>query len=275
MKSAAELTGIHPGSDIYVVGTGPSLRVFPLEVLQDKITIGLNDAYRFFPVKYAVTVHPDLYVPEFAGQGARPDLTWVVKRQKIESLELPEHRRYASERFYAFDSEGQANTQGPGEPRDSGRVLDWVRRTTGDFLYLWSSIAQTAANLAANMGAKNIFLVGCDADALGGNDHAHAKPTRWKGADPADRYRQYYEGLAEVRGALRERGVRLMSLTPFIGSTRADEDFERLCRELGKPAQVAAPFDRSPRPGPRERLQGYRDRLFGALARRTASKGTR
>ena len=42
-------------------------------------------------------------------------------------------------------------------------------------LYQWSSISQTAVNLAANMGAKNVILVGCDNCALLDNHHAHAQ----------------------------------------------------------------------------------------------------
>ena len=101
---------------------------------------------------------------------------------------------------------------GGNEPSQAGRVLDWVREPTRDRLYLWSSISQSAVNLAANMGAKNVILVGCDNCALLGNHHAHRQHTFWKGAAPEFRYNQYYEGLAEVRSALRERGVNLVSI---------------------------------------------------------------
>jgi hypothetical protein len=96
-------------------------------------------------------------------------------------------------------------------------------------------------NLAANMGAKNIILVGCDNASIGGNHHAHAQHTWWKGVDPNFRYHEYYEGLAEMRTVLRERGVRLLSLTPFLGLGNPDEDFALQCRELGVEEFIANP----------------------------------
>jgi hypothetical protein len=125
-------------------------------------------------------------------------------------------------------------------------MVEWVERPTADCLYLWSSISQTAVNLAANLGAKNIFLIGCDQTEILGNAHAHEKATRWKGVDPKLRYRQYFEGLTEVRSALRKRGVNLVSLTPFVGLGHIEDDFSQLCRELEAPEFIASLPDRSP-----------------------------
>lgn len=94
-------------------------------------------------------------------------------------------------------------------------------------------IAQTATNLAANMGARNIILVGCDNAPLGENHHAHAQHTRWKSVDPQHRYRQYYEGIAEVRATLRKRGINVVAMNPFLKVDAAEHDFARLCDELG------------------------------------------
>lgn len=265
MKFVSELYNIHPGEDIYIIGTGPSLRVFPLSFLEGKITIGLNNAYKLVPVRYSITVHPDLYVPEFLeGEAPHPEMSWIAKYPKIKDLLSFEQFRYAAERFYFFESDGQPNTQPPQQPSNSGRILDWVRAPVDNKLYLWSSISQTAANLAANMGARNVVLVGCDLGALSGDHHAHEKPTRWKGARPAERYRQYYEGLAEVRAALRERGVNLVSLSPLLGFLNAEEDFRRLCAELGKPETLPPVNDRSPGVSPREYLRWWKNWPFYA-----------
>lgn len=233
MKLVSELYGRHPESDIFVLGTGTSARVFPLSLLEGRITIGLNLAWKLFPVRYGVTIHPDLCVPELLPEEEpHSEITWVTKLLKLGS---PEHREHGLEHFYFFQADGQPSSHREGEPGDAGRIADWVRKPSGDFLYQWSSISQTAANLAANMGARNIFLVGCDNCALLENHHAGRHHTRWMGAAPEDRYRQYYEGVAEVRAALRERGVNLVSLTPFAALDRFEEDFVRLCQELGRP----------------------------------------
>lgn len=239
MRSIVELYGKHPGSDIYVVGTGASLRVFPLDFLADKITIGLNMAWKVAPVKYSITIRPELNVPEFMGEPERPDLIWAISDRKLTSDEQRDYCEKNRERFFAFDTKGQKNTMPKDQPGISGKMPEWVRRPTDHFLYVWTSISQTAANLAANMGAKNVILIGCDNCALEGNHHAHNQHTFWKGEDPNIRYRQYEEGLVEVRSALRERGVNLLNLTPFVSLERPGEDFRLLCDELGKERYIA------------------------------------
>ena len=96
-------------------------------------------------------------------------------------------------------------------------------------------------NLAANMGAKNIILVGCDNAALAGNHHAHDQHTMWRGAPPEVRYMQYYEGNAEVRAALRARSVNVVSMSPFLKLDGAELDFLRLCKELARSAKIENP----------------------------------
>jgi hypothetical protein len=271
MKRVSELYGRHPDSDIYVVGTGTSARVFPLSLLEGKVTIGLNLAWKLFPVRYSITIHPDLCVPEFLpDEEPHPEITWVTKLLK---LGQPEQREYGLERFYFFEADGQPSTNREGEPRDAGRILDWVRKPSGDRLYQWSSISQTAANLAANMGARNVFLVGCDNCALLENHHATRHHTRWLGAAPDHRYRQYYEGVAEVRAALRERGVNLVSLTPFAALDRHEEDFVRLCHELDRPEFLPS-HDISSAGRPRRRRIRRRLRPVKRALRRMLGLGT-
>ncbi len=239
MKWVSQLYGRHLGADVYVVGTGASLRVFPPEFFEGKITIGLNMAWKVVPVRYAITIHPDLNIPEFMpGESPRPEITWVVGAAKAKKTLSPQQYELSQQQHYYFNYDGQPNTAPAHEPSTSGRVLDWVRRPTGDQLYIWSSISQAGANLAANLGARNIILVGCDNCALDGNHHAHAQHTRWKGVLPDHRYQQYYEGLAEIRAALRPRGVNLLSLNPFLTLGSPAEDFARLCEELHVPRLI-------------------------------------
>ncbi len=234
-KSVRLLYGRHEGETIYVVGSGTSMRVFPVAFLADKVTIGLNMAWKNVPVTYGITIHPDLNVPEFMeGEQPRPEITWITTLPKSRKTLTDPQFAHALENFYFFRTDGQPATNKPTDPSNAGRIIDWLRRPTEDYLYIWSSIAQTGANLAANMGAKHIVFVGCDNCALMGNHHGHQQHTRWKGANPDHRYGQYYEGLAEVRSVLRERGVEVVSLTPFLGLDSYVEDFARLCGELDR-----------------------------------------
>ena len=273
MRPVSDLYDRHPGADIYVVGSGTSMRVFPTSFLEDKITIGLNMAWRDAPVRYGITIAPHLNIPEFIdGEAPRPEITWITKAGKAQMVLTPEQFAHADERFYSFEIGGRA-ISGDDWVTDGGRVLDWVRRPSGVMLYQWSSISQTAANLAANMGARNVILVGCDNTSLLGNHHAHAQHTKWLGEPPDVRYLQYYEGLAEVREALRERGVNLVSLSPFLKLDDPVMDFQRLCAELDRPQLVAPGADISAEDHPRRlgvRLQSPPS--LSQRARRTAGR---
>jgi hypothetical protein len=255
MKPVSDLYDAHLGTDVYVVGTGASMRVFPRSFLEDKVTIGLNMAWHVAPIRYGITIAPHLNIPEFIeGERARPEIAWITKRDKSSIVLTPEQFAYADENFYYFEMDGQPNTQPLEEPSDAGRILEWVRRPSGVKLYQWSSISQTAVNLAANMGARNVILVGCDNCALLENHHAEKQHTKWLGADPLRRYRQYYEGLAEVRTALASRAVNVLSLTPFVKLDDPEQDFARLCNELDQPQQVKSGPDVSERDHPRRFL---------------------
>lgn len=233
MRPVSELYGRHTGADIYVVGTGTSLRVFPLGFLTDKIAIGLNQAWKVIETPYAITMMPKLNIPEFIREERpRPHITWITKPSKINAQCTPSEIDHANANFYGFENDGRLAMNGLDEVSDTGRVLDWVRNPHPHKLYLWTSISQSAINLAANMGARNVILVGCDNAPLAQNHHAHEQHTMWKGEDPDLRYMQYYEGVAEVRSVLRDRGVNVVSISPFLKLDGAAMDFERLCREL-------------------------------------------
>ena len=241
MQSIEMLYNKHLGQDIYILGTGASVRVFPLGMLQGRTVIGLNMAWKLWPVNFGITMRPELNIPEFMGEGEHPDIQWITKPNKLTSPEQVEFVAQNADRFYAFRTDGKKCNLPKDQPSQAGRMLDWVRQPTGQFLYLWSSISQSAMNLAANMGAKNIFLIGCDNSALGGNHHAHAQHTFWKGEDPNVRYRQYEQGCHEVRLALGDRGVNDVSLTPFMSLSDADRQFMELCDELGCPRYIENP----------------------------------
>jgi len=247
MKLVSELYGRHNGADIYVIGSGASMRVFPHEFFQGKITIALNQGWKVAPATYAITIHPDLNIPEFMpGEVPHPEITWITGNKKTQSLLKGKDLDHALENFYFFNYQGQENTAPIHEPSTSGRMVTWLEKPTEDYLYVWSSISQAGANLAANMGAKNVILVGCDNCSLAGNHHAHDQHTRWKGVEPDHRYQQYYEGIAEVRKALRKRNVNLVSMNPFLKLDDPFGDFSSLCNELGMPSHIES-RDVSPR----------------------------
>ena len=83
------IDSIYGGDEIYIVGTGPSLRVTPLSFLHNKYVIGLNQAWRHVKTTLNITVHPEL-VEESRKGGC--ESAWVIKKKPpMEFLEL--HRR--------------------------------------------------------------------------------------------------------------------------------------------------------------------------------------
>lgn len=247
VKQISLLYGQHTGEDIYVIGTGASLRVFPVDFFEGKVTLGLNMAWKTVPVRYGITIHPELNIPEFMeGESPRPDIIWATKHSKAQGHLDAEQLRHAQERFYFFETDGRTNSQPTGAPSDAGRMTEWLQDPEPDKLYLHGSVAGTGVNLAANMGAKNIILVGCDNCALGQNHHAHQQHTRWLGASPSQRYDEYYQALCEVRAALRARDVNLLSISAFMGLQHMETDFSRLCSELDRPQSLSGSGDISP-----------------------------
>lgn len=226
-----KLYGRYAGQTVYVIGTGPSLRCLDLSYFANKPTIGLNQAWKHLPATYSVTVHPEL-VLEYE-QAKKTWLTqpakqtqWVVKKKPpMADLTLDDKR------YHVF-----------GTSYD----LDAVRKWPTDTLYLGEGVQTTAMDLACRMGAATIVLVGCDAACLGGDYHAHDQHVRWVGRKPADQYKMYRDSAAEVRTVLREKGVQVMTLGPFIGADAAAEDYARLRAEL-KLDPMPEPADISPK----------------------------
>jgi hypothetical protein len=122
--------------------------------------------------------------------------------------------------------------------------LDTVAKQPNDTLYLGEGVQTCALDLASRWGARFIVLVGCDGGSLSGDFHAHDQHVKWLGMKPDEQYALYRQSTAEVRSVLRQKGVSVMSLTPFIGVNGANEDYARLKKELSLPA-LPPPPDKS------------------------------
>jgi hypothetical protein len=95
----ADLYNKHKGQDIYIVGTGPSMRVFPLEILDGKITLGLNQAWRYRTLTYSITVHPEL-LKLYNKTRTRNQTQWIVKQKRPMA-----HLKFDDPEYYVFVTE--------------------------------------------------------------------------------------------------------------------------------------------------------------------------
>lgn len=211
----------HKGEEIYIVGTGPSMRVFPAEILEGKTTIGLNRAWKYCSLTYSVTVHPDLIVEYEKDKERKNKTQWIVKGQKA-----PIRASFSDKRYYVFEGEKPVPTH--------GFNLKYIRERVRSVLYIGRGIQQTAMNIAAHMGARVIYLVGVDMCSLEGSHHGHAQPIQFHGLNPDAVYKEYRNFTAHVRTVIRdELKIPVVSLTPFIGLDNAAADFSRIKGELG------------------------------------------
>jgi hypothetical protein len=210
-----------------VLGTGPSMRCFPVEALRGAYLLGLNQAWKYVTPNLMLTVHPELYL-EYRDHpdAAKIKVPWVIKKKPpMADLELddPIH--------YVFHTSTDLKT---------------AVEQPADTLYLGEGIQCTAIDLLARMGARTIILVGCDMCSLEGQFHGHDQHVRWLGQKPDTQYALYRKKTAQVRSAVRDaHKVNVLTLSPFIGLSGAEEDYGRLKKELNlKP--LPKPKDISP-----------------------------
>lgn len=234
----ASLYGTLSGRPAFVVGTGPSMRCFPLSVLRGQYLIGLNQAWKYADAHgvefdLMVTVHPEL-CQEYEAAGRAGRTRWVVKKKPpMADLSFDDPRRYV------FLTRAD---------------LGCVAERPDDTLYLGEGVQCTAMDLAARLGADPVVLVGVDMTSLDGDYHGHDQHVRWLGLAPEEQYALYRGSAAAVRSLLRDRfGVRVLTLSPFLGADAAREDYVRLKAELGlkplpPPPDVSPYFRRPPRP---------------------------
>ena len=181
----SELWDKHKGKTIYILGTGPSVRCYSNlnKILNGKIVIGLNEAYKYYDCIYNLTIHPDL-IPDnretlVAGK-------WIIK-PKGKYGDIKQH----DSRFYVFQNNKDVYD------------FSYITKVKGR-LYVGRGIQTAAMVLAAQMGASLIVLIGCDFSQLGPDHHSHETHVEFHGLLSQEVYQEYYQNTAIVRSKLRD-----------------------------------------------------------------------
>jgi hypothetical protein len=223
-----KLYNIHKGEDIYIVGTGPTARMLPSNILSGRITIGLNQAYKNFNVLYSITVHPELEVEYRDVLKANPSVStkWIVKQKPPTNLPFDDPGRYVF--------------------KTSPEWAGFIGKDK-DTLFVGRGVQQTAIDMACRMGARAIFLIGVDMSDLGGDHHSHNQHVRFHGLPHEDVYSEYRAWTYKSRKLAREKAkIPVLSLSPLLGCGGAihDADYVQLRDELGL-AKLPEPKDTS------------------------------
>lgn len=231
LKEITKLYGKHKDETIYIVGTGPSIRLFDSSFLNDKITIGLNQCWKLFRTTYSITIHPYL-IPD------PPYSTiWITKR-KTNCKGWQRHIKLNHvKHFYLFDNNDSVDDITPLESLTPSRRL-----------YVGRGIQTAAMHLAAILGARWAVLAGVPMGTLGDDHHGIDQHTEFHGIAPDEVYKEYYYYAVKVREELKKYyNIDFLTLTPFLGELYNNEDYMHQCQSLSLP----------PLPKPKEYTSGF------------------
>ena len=188
----------HKDEVCFIIGTGPSIAFYPPEFiksLEGKLTIGLNEAWRYLKCTYHLSIHYECIIP-------RPELNWITKKKGYP-------KRLDISKYILFKSNS--------EYRQSTDNFTLVRKISGS-LYVGRGIHTSAMVLAAHMGCKFGILIGVDCGSLDGHHHGHNQHVQFHGLEPNTVYNEYYENAVKLREYIWQKySCGFVSLSPFIG----------------------------------------------------------
>lgn len=197
---------------VYIVGTGPTLRLFPTEFLNQYYTIGLNEAYKHYKCDVNLTIHPELIplYPKRIGD-------WVTKEKGEFKKDV-----CINGSVYWFENNKDV------------KDFEYIKPEYKNKLYVGRGIHTGAMCLAAKLGFKYAIMVGCDMGHFGANQHhAHDAPVQFHGLPANIVYNEYYFNAAILRKKLRELyGIEFLSLSPCLApEIHGKVDFYELASE--------------------------------------------
>ena len=149
-KSITELKNIHKGEDIWIIGAGSSMDYVDKSFFDNKICIGVNQMFQYFPCEYVV------------GRDLQVRVRWdetvkeLSNRKDIKFLYSGENPIIPSDNFYEFESGINDDIKG----------LECVGT---DKMVAIRTTLNTCINIAGYMGAKNIMICGKDEGKINGN----------------------------------------------------------------------------------------------------------
>lgn len=220
------LRDIYSGQEIYIVGSGPTTNVFPMDFLADKICMSLNDSFKIHPnVSPIALMHHQTY----SRQG--------------KTIEEPFHPNFSGIKYPVVKGTGKDRTELVDWDNPYFYFYDWnhdidqifeMSKNTNHLYYTHEGCSLHAAlQLAWIMGARTIYTIGCDSTTLGGKHYAQYDKNKFRDDEILKRgvarnYDSYVKGTLIVQDFLQRKRVRVLNLSPIVGYHMVDYQYEVL-----------------------------------------------
>lgn len=217
------LRDIYDQQDIYIVGTGPTASAFDYTFLKDKICLSLNDAFKIHPaIKPIALMHHEIYAH--------------VSKDPM----APFHPYFENIKYAIVKGSSKKKVERVDWDHPHYYYYDWsldienIRTLSKDANYLYYTpegcSLHAALQIAWIMGAKNIFIIGCDSMTMGGQHYAQYDKNKIRDDNVLKNgkernYNSYVYGELIVRDFLNFKGVRVFNLSPLVGYHMLDYQF--------------------------------------------------
>lgn len=231
MRISELYNGPFVGKDVWIVGTGPSLDCFPVDLLRDKTCILLNDAQQHLPGLGPIA---------FANNRKQLDgceLPYQIVKGRLRFDAHPErtdnHVAWDDPRYYVFSYREPAVKTGRGGVVQTGDTIshhdEQVLWTEPDFYWApeRGSVSAFAVQFALLAGARAIYLVGCDCNVINGEEYVDGK----SGCTMRRNYEAYQRGLLRLHREAIKRGVSMVSVQPFFGLGWHEHQYREMQRD--------------------------------------------
>lgn len=210
IRKITELKNSQMGNDIYIIASGASLDYIDPSFFSNKITIGVNQAYRKFRCDYIVRKE-NSHLVESIKTGASVICSLWDSGDINKGKRLKNTIGHETFDFYVFDHLENNHTK-----------IDFSILGTDKIIVSYSTIT-SAIHVAAYFGAKNIILVGHDCGLLNDkhtftNYYNSISETPWKNWEEYKKWLRVIEAQTlQVKQQLSKKyKCNIYSLNPFI-----------------------------------------------------------
>lgn len=205
IKDISQFKDCCKGAEIWVIGSGATMKHIKPYFFSGKITIAMNEVGLFFPASYVVCHHFESIYPNIE----KGNIVIAPKHDQgfpayytLEEYIAPKTLfKGKTERLFYFNhgkrEKGDAELQY--EPQGEAALA------------MATGCMTEALSFAEYLGAKSVILCGIDVGKIDGADNFTGYPTKF------DRYELYRSGLVEMAKRLRAKGISVHSLNPFAG----------------------------------------------------------